>query len=446
MTSYTFPEGFVWGSATASYQVEGAVAEDGRGESIWDRFSHTPGRVAGGDTGDVACDHYHRWRDDVALMRSLNLGAYRFSIAWPRVIPDGDGNVNPAGLDFYDRLVDGLLDAGIRPYPTLYHWDLPQALEDRGGWRSRKTVDAFARYVEVVVDRLGDRVTDWWTINEPWVIAVVGHEEGRHAPGRRSTQDSLDVAHHVLVAHARAVDVVRSRGAARAGIVLNQAVQVPRSSHPEDVALARFEDGRLIRWFMDPLAGRGYPEDVLQAIAWDQSVVLPGDLEAIARPIDMLGINYYTREVVAAPGVADEARPRPLPETGDEWTEMGWEVYPRGIAELLARAHRNYGYQSLYITENGAAYTVHPAGGGVHDEIRRAFLERHLAAVHGAISTGVPVDGYFVWSLLDNFEWERGYAMRFGIVHVDYGSQERIVKDSGHWFARVAASNGFNAD
>lgn len=443
MATYSFPDGFVWGSATAAYQVEGAVAEHGRGESIWDRFSHTPEKVERGETGDVACDHYHRWRDDIALMRSLGLDAYRFSIAWPRVVLDGDGAINPAGLDFYDRLVDELLAAGITPYATLYHWDLPQALEDRGGWRSRATIDAFARYVDVVVDRLGDRVRNWWTINEPWVVAVVGHEEGRHAPGRRSVDEARDVAHHVLVAHARAVDVIRDHDAGRAGIVLNQAPQVPRSAHPADVELARVEDGKLIRWFMDPLAGRGYPEDAMRALGWGEAVVRPGDMEAIAEPIDMLGINYYTRELCAAADVADEQRPAPLEEAGDERTEMGWEVYPPGIAEVVTRAHREYGHQSLYVTENGASYTVPPVDGAIHDEVRRSYLERHLIELHGAIAGGVPVHGYFVWSLLDNFEWERGYAQRFGIVHVDYETQERIVKDSGRWFARVAVSNGF---
>jgi len=443
MTTYTFPEGFLWGSATAAYQVEGAVDDDGRGESIWDRFSHTPGRIDGGDTGDVACDHYHRWAEDVALMRSLHLGAYRFSIAWPRVIPDGDGAVNPAGIGFYDRLVDGLLEAGIVPYPTLYHWDLPQALEDRGGWRSRSTVDAFARYAAAVVHRLGDRVSSWWTINEPWVVAFVGHEEGRHAPGRRSQAEAFDVAHHALLAHAEAVEVVRSRGAGRVGIVLNQAPQMPRSSHPDDVTLARFEDGKVNRWFMDPLAGRGYPDDVRRLVDWDAAVVRPGDMEAIARPIDMLGINYYTRAICAAPDVADEARPAPLVTAGDEWTEMGWEVYPPGIAEMLRRAHTEYGHRSLYVTENGAAHTAAPAGGTVSDEPRRSYIERHLVEVHNAITEGVPVHGYFVWSLLDNFEWDKGYSMRFGVVNVDYDTQQRLVKDSGRWLGRVAADNRF---
>lgn len=376
-------------------------------------------------------------------MRSLDLGAYRFSIAWPRVVPDGDGAVNPAGLGFYDRLVDQLLAVGITPYATLYHWDLPQALEDRGGWRSRATIDAFARYVDVVVDRLGDRVRNWWTVNEPWVVAVVGHEEGRHAPGMRSAHEARDVAHHVMVAHARAVEVIRRHGAGRVGIVLNQAPQLPRSSHPSDVELARLEDGKLIRWFMDPLVGRGYPEDAVRAIGWDGAVVMPGDLEAIARPIDMLGINYYTVERCAAADVADHERPPPLDEVGDEWTEMGWEVSPAGIAEVTARAHREYGHRSIYVTENGAAYTVPPVDGRVPDEVRRSYLERHLVALHGAIAAGVPVHGYFVWSLLDNFEWDKGYAKRFGIVHVDYETQERIIKDSGRWFASVVANNGF---
>jgi len=443
MTEYAFPDGFVWGTATASYQIEGAVAEDGRGESIWDRFSHTPGMVENGDTGDSACDHYHLWRKDIALMEELNVGAYRFSIAWPRIMPDGDGSVNPAGLDWYDRLVDDLLAAGIDPYVTLFHWDLPQALEDKGGWRSRSIVDAFARYTEVVYDRLGDRVTNWWTINEPRVVSVVGHEIGRHAPGHQSIQEALDVAHHLLLAHAAARDVIRARGHARVGIVLDQGPQVPRSSHPDDVRLATLADGRRNRWFFDPLGGRGYPEDVLDVVEWDRSAILPGDLETIAQPIDMLGINYYSRNIHAAPDVGDANRPEPLTEFRGEPTDMGWEVYPAGLREVLTRAYREYGHQSLYVTENGAAYTVPPADGVVPDEIRRSYLEQHFIELHRAIEDGVPVGGYFVWSLLDNFEWGHGYSKRFGIVHVDFDDQSRIVKDSGRWYAGVVAANGF---
>lgn len=443
MITYPFPKGFVWGSATASYQVEGAFDEDGRGESIWDRFAHTSGNVDNADTGDHACDHYHRRRQDIALMQSLNLRAYRFSIAWPRVIPDGDGDLNPAGLDWYDRLVDELLEVGIEPYPTLYHWDLPRALEDKGGWRSRRTVEAFARYSEIVADRLGDRVHNWWTINEPWVVAVVGHEDGRHAPGRRSALEALDVSHHVMLAHARAVEVLRGSSANRVGIVLDQVPHMPRSRHPQDVALARFADSRRNRWLLDPLAGRGYPEAVVDALEWEARVVLAGDLESIAQPIDRLGINYYSRQVHAAATVPDRARPGPLVDVGGERTDMGWEVYPEGIYQVLERAHREYGYQSLFVTENGGAYTVPPVNGSVPDEARRAYLEQHLIEVHRAIADGIPVHGYFVWSLLDNFEWELGYSQRFGIVHVDFESQTRTVKDSGKWFARVAEHNSF---
>jgi beta-glucosidase len=359
------------------------------------------------------------------------------------VVPDGDGAVNTAGLDWYDRLVDGLLDAGIEPYPTLYHWDLPQALEDRGGWRSRSIVGAFARYAEVVTRRLGDRVSNWWTINEPWVVAVLGHEDGLHAPGRRSVQEALDVGHHLLLAHAVARDVIREHGDARVGVVIDQAPQVPRSSHPEDLRLATLRDGRRNRWFLGPLVGRGYPEDALESVDWDPSVIRPGDLETIARPVDMLGINYYTREIVAAPGVADAARPAPLIEPHGAPTDMGWEVYPRGIRQVLTRAHRDYGFPLLFVTENGAAYTVPVVDGVVPDRDRQRYLEQHLAEVHAAIGDGVPVAGYFLWSLLDNFEWALGYSKRFGIVHVDFDDQTRIVKDSGRWYAGVTAANGF---
>jgi beta-glucosidase len=375
----------------------------------------------------------------------LNLNAYRFSIAWSRIIPDGDGEVNRRGLDFYDRLVDGLLEAGIDPYVTLYHWDLPQALEDKGGWRSRDTVDAFGRYAEIVVDRLGDRVDNWWTINEPWVVAVEGHELGLHAPGHQSVKKALDVSHYLLLAHARSMDVLHSAGADRVGIVLNQARHVPRSAHTADLAAARFADGRYNRWFLDPLAGRGYPEDVVDAVGWDHAVIKAGDIEAIARPMDMLGVNYYTRVVCAAPEVADVDRPRPLVTAQGEPTDMGWEIYPQGLYETLIRDFRGYGHAPIYITENGAAYDVPKIDGSIADTPRRSYLEGHLAEMHRAITDGVPVRGYFVWSLLDNFEWAHGYSMRFGSVGVDFDAQTRTVKDSGTWFAGVAARNGFDA-
>jgi beta-glucosidase len=378
-------------------------------------------------------------------MRLLNLKAYRFSIAWPRVIPAGDGDVNHQGLDFYDRLVDGLLESGIDPYVTLYHWDLPQALEDKGGWRSRDTVEAFVRYTEIVSDRLGDRVSNWWTINEPWVVAVEGHELGLHAPGHQSVKEALDVSHHLLLAHARSMDVLHSTGSNRVGIVLNQACHMPRSEHPADVAATYFADGRYNRWFLDPLAGHGYPVDVVDALGWDQAVIERGDLEEIALPMDVLGVNYYTRILCAAPEVSDVDRPQPLEVAQGEPTDMGWEVYPRGLYETLVRDFREYGHTQITITENGAAYDVPKTGGSIADPRRRAYLERHLAEMHRAIADGVPVVGYFVWSLLDNFEWAHGYSKRFGIIGVDFDDQTRTVKDSGAWFANVAARNGFDA-
>ena len=445
MTRLDFPEGFVWGSATASYQVEGAVDEDGRGPSIWDTFSHGQGAVLNGDTGDFACDHYHRWRADIELMTELGLGAYRFSISWPRVVPEGRGAVNPAGLDWYDRLVDALLDSGIEPYPTLYHWDLPQALQDEGGWPNRATVDAFADYAAAVVDRLGDRVSNWWTINEPWVISFMGHEVGAHAPGNRDTAEALDTAHHVLLAHARALEVLRGDSSNRVGIVLDQMVFQPRSQHPADIAVASFEDARRNRMFLDPLAGRGYPREVVERDAWSREVIRSGDLEAIAAPIDRLGINYYSRGVVADASIPDDDRP--VPPTLDDLprTEMDWEVYPPGIGEVVRRANREYGHASIFITESGASYDLPVTEGRVHDHQRTEYIRSHLTELHGAVSDGVPVDGYFVWSLLDNFEWAFGYSQRFGIVHVDFETQERIVKDSGHWYSQVARSNAVDS-
>ena len=439
---YQFPEDFVWGSATASYQVEGAAYEDGRGQSIWDTFSHTPGNVLNGDTGDVACDHYHRWQDDIEVMKSLNLNAYRFSIAWPRIIPDGDGEVNEAGLDWYSDLVDGLLAAGIEPYPTLYHWDLPQALQDKGGWRSRDTVDAFERYADAVISRLGDRVTNWWTINEPWVVAVVGNEKGEHAPGHEDPLEALDVAHHLLLAHGRVVKLLRRDPRNRVGIVLDQTVYHPRSQHESDLAAASLEDAKRIRWYLDPLTGRGYPQEAIDAAGWNEAVVLPGDLETIAQPIDCIGVNFYSRQIAQAPDVGDNDRPSPLVEFQGTPTDIGWEISPEALHEVLDRLHNDFGFGSLFITENGASYGTGAEDGAVHDEDRRRYLELHLEQVGRAITDGIPVDGYFVWSLLDNFEWAFGYSQRFGIVHVDFADQTRIVKDSGKWYAAVVAANG----
>lgn len=427
-----FPSDFTWGVATAAYQVEGAWNADGKGESIWDRFCHTPGKVWQGHTGDVACDHYHRYRSDIALMQELGIKAYRFSIAWPRVLPLGRGRVNPAGIDFYDRLVDTLLAAGITPFATLYHWDLPQALQDNGGWGQRDLSATFAEYATLMVQRLGDRVRDWATFNEPWCVAFLGHDTGEHAPGLRNPQLALQVAHHVLLAHGLATQAIRStRGDVRVGIVLNLwPVEVVGD---DEAAQAEVEPTwqRNCAWFLDPLYRASYPAEALAAYGALAPTPRAGDLATIAQPLDFMGINYYHRMTLGDQG--------PIP--GAEYTEMGWEVYPQGLIHLVQRLHHDYRLPPLYVTENGAAYpdTV-TAEGRVPDARRLEYVRQHLLALHEAMAAGVDVRGYFVWSLLDNFEWARGYSKRFGIVHVDYDTQVRTVKDSGRWYSQVIAS------
>jgi beta-glucosidase len=424
----------VLGAATASYQIEGAAGVDGRGESIWDRFSHSPGRTRGGDTGDVACDHYHRYLEDVALMAELGLDAYRFSVSWPRVIPEGIGRVNEPGLDFYDRLVDELLRRGITPHVTLYHWDLPQALEDAGGWPVRSTAEAFADYASVVAGRLGDRVRHVATLNEPWVVSDHGYRNGSHAPGRTEPPAALAAAHHLLVAHGLAVQAVRSAAPETSvGIVLNLEPKHPATPHLLDLEAALVAHDQLNRWFLDPIVGRGYPEDGARAWGWGREEVRSGDLEMIAAPIDFLGVNYYSRSVVRSPLLPplDGARPEP------ERTGIGWEVYPPGLVEVLEFAASRTGDIPIYVTENGAAYPVDELD-PTRDPERVAFLHRHLAAALEALERGVPLQGFFVWSLLDNFEWAKGYAPRFGIVHVDYETLERRIRDSGRFWASVS--------
>lgn len=446
----SFPPGFVWGAATAAYQIEGAVAEDGRGPSIWDIFSHAPGRVRNGDTGDVACDHYHRWSEDLDLLRRLGVAAYRFSIAWPRVVPDGDGGVNRAGLDFYDRLVDGLLERGITPVPTLYHWDLPQALEDRGGWRRRQTADDFAAYAAAVADRLGDRVRAWITLNEPWVATFIGHALGVHAPGRRDLRDALLVAHHLLLAHARAVPVLRATGA-EVGITLDLKPVVPTSDSADDVAAAALADEQANGWFLDPVLSGRYPSAMADAYGNAFArIVADGDLAAIAAPIDFLGVNYYFRAHVAA-ALPDPDNPEPmarlpfrqvLPD-GPPRTAMGWPVEPEGLRDLVLRLHHNHPELPLTITENGSAWDdrVGPDG-QIDDPERIAYLEAHLATLLEAIEAGADVRGYFAWSLLDNFEWAEGYDKRFGLVRVDYDTLRRTPKASFQRYAEIVAANG----
>jgi beta-glucosidase len=442
----TFPEGFVWGTATASYQIEGAAREDGRGPSIWDTFSHTPGKVHAGHTGDVACDHYHRYVEDVALMGDLGLAAYRFSVAWPRVRPDGTGPVNTRGLDFYDRLTDELLGKGIDPVVTLYHWDLPQTLEDRGGWTVRETAEAFAEYAQVVYGRLGDRVGTWTTLNEPWCSAYLGYGNGIHAPGRRDPAGSLAAAHHLNLAHGLATRALRSAGARTISITLNPCEVSPLDpANPADIEAARIIDGVANRIFFDPILRGQYPADVLEHISriTDLSFISDGDEAIINAPIDVLGINFYTPSYVSAkPG-----HPGALDYPGSEGiafrkpvgpvTDMGWQIEPASLTRLLTRIHRDYPGTPLMITENGAAYPE-----GVHDPLRIEYVDAHLRACHDALAAGVDLRGYFAWSLMDNFEWAEGYAKRFGMVHVDYTTQQRVLKDSAKWYREVIRRNG----
>jgi len=439
----TFPDGFVWGTATAAYQIEGAVREDGRGESIWDRFCHTPGKIAGGDTGDVADDHYHRWQEDLHIMKELGLGAYRFSIAWPRVIPDGIGAVNPAGLDFYDRLVDALLAAGIEPYVTLYHWDLPQALQDKGGWPNRDSVGWFTDYAAVVSARLGDRVHYWITHNEPHVAAFEGYGTGRHAPGLCDPKAALQAAHHLLLSHGLAVPVLRENGDERTqvGITLNLTWVDAASDRPADVEAARRFDGAVNRLFLDALFKGAYPADFLAYTRDMAPRIESDDLLQISAPIDFLGVNYYSRSLIADDPKGGLLAARQVVPAYAELTEMGWEVYPEGLYKLLRRVHDDHRPRALYITENGCAVADRVVDGRVHDDRRIAYLREHLLQARRAIDEGVPLRGYFVWSLLDNFEWAFGYSKRFGLVYVDYSTQARILKDSARWYQQVATAN-----
>ena len=449
--SSALPESFLWGAATSAYQIEGGAGEDGKGESIWDRFAHQPGTTFRGETGDIACDHYHRWREDIALMAGLGITAYRFSIAWTRILPDGTGDPNPAGVDFYSRLVDELLAAGIDPWVSLYHWDLPQALEDGGGWRNRATVDAFVHYADVVTAALGDRVKHWTTHNEPWVVAFVGHLEGVHAPGLTDWEASLAAAHHLLLSHGRAVPVVRANApGSQVGIALDCRPSMPASNAPADVAAQRHFDGFRNRWFFDPVFGRGYPQDMVdryRALGRFESerppFEQPDDSDEIGVPIDFLGINYYTSLAVAAGREETEAtgvEPGSSPPPG--FTEMGWEITPEALTDFLVRVNHEYQPDRVVITENGASFSDGPGSdGAIHDSRRIDYIRRHLAAVREAIDRGVPVDGYFVWSLLDNFEWSLGYSQRFGLVWVDHATGERMPKDSYHWYAEEIAAN-----
>ena len=475
-----FPEGFLWGAATAAFQIEGAGAEGGRKDSIWDTFCRVPGAVHAGDDGMVACDHYHRYREDVALMKRLGLSAYRFSTSWARVVPDGR-TVNREGVDFYSRLVDELLGADILPWLTLYHWDLPQAVEDDGGWPVRDTAYRFADYAVAMHEALGDRVKVWTTLNEPWCSAFLGYTGGIHAPGRKSPEDGLAAAHHLMLGHGLAINALRERDPeASLGITLNYTVSDPVDpADPADVDAARRDDAMFNRIFTDPILRGAYPQDILDDVAHlgFAEHVREGDLEIISTPIDVLGVNYYNGGAVSATPQAtdDGAAPdgtagpdgaRETPSEGPVWetrspnpvpdgiyhhsrglptTDMGWEVQPEGLTRLLTRLHEDYTGPrgtALFVTENGAAYPdVVQGDGSVDDQDRLEFIDRHLRALKDAVDAGADVRGYFAWSLLDNFEWALGYSKRFGIVRVDYTTQERTVKASGHWYADVARTS-----
>ena len=440
----SFPKDFTWGTASSSYQIEGAAQEDGRGECIWTRFSHTPGNVSNNETGDVACDHYHLYQHDVALMKAIGLDAYRFSVSWPRVLPTGAGEQNQAGLDFYSRLVDALLEAGITPYVTLYHWDLPQALQQDGeGWENPAIVEKFADYAALMAETLGDRVHNWITHNEPWVASFVGNWQGRHAPGKQDLSAAYRAAHHILLSHGEAVK--RLRGMLpdhhQIGITLDYADMHAASNGDEDTKIAHLNDGFKNRWFLDAVFKGTYPADVVEHVRGVDGALEDIDLDAVqlaAQPIDFLGLNYYTRNVFEADG---SMLGRTV-ERGDEHTAMDWEVYPDGLYNMLTRVYQDYNPKVLYITENGAAFDdPAPENGTVEDPQRQAYLESHFAAAERALTEGVPLRGYFVWSLMDNFEWAEGYDKRFGIIYIDYETHERTLKNSALYYRdKIAAT------
>jgi beta-glucosidase len=451
-----FPEGFRWGVSTSAYQIEGAVDDDGRGRSIWDTFSHTPGKIEGGGTGDVACDHYHRWREDLDLIRDLGVDTYRFSIAWPRIHPSGDAAIEQRGVDHYHRLIDGLLERGIEPLVTLYHWDLPQALEDAGGWLERDTAHRFAEYAATCFDAYGDRVRSWITVNEPWIVGLLGYRLGLHAPGFQDVRNEVTAFHHLLLAHGLAMRELRaSKHDGRAGVACALSPHYPFSDDPADVAAARESDGYVNRFFLDAVLEGSYPADTLELferVAGQLDFIRDGDLETIGTRSDLIGVNYYARRVMRA---APERRPYPwevvvegsAPTTdggtaGVPMTEAGTEITPGAFTDLLVRLRDDYGDRPIVITENGASFGDAPGPDGrVRDARRLDYIRSHLGAVHAAIEQGVPVEGYCYWSLLDNFEWALGYGQRFGITYVDYATLERTVKDSGRYYGRVARAN-----
>jgi beta-glucosidase len=445
---FSFPKGFLWGAATAAHQIEGSPLADGAGPSIWTRFAHTPGMTVNGDTGDVACDHYRRWKDDVRLMRELGLQAYRFSVSWSRILPEGTGRVNQAGVDFYSRLVDELLANDIEPLLTLYHWDLPAALDDRGGWLNRDCADWFAEYGSVLYRALDGRVKKWVTLNEPWVVTDGGYLHGALAPGHRNKYEAPIASHNLMRAHGAAVQAYRAIGKHEIGLVVNIEPKYAATDSADDAAAVKRAHAYMNEQYLHPaLLGR-YPPELKDIFgdAWPEFP--PDDFKLVTQPLDFIGINYYTRSVTEA---ADcyPLRAGAVKQPLGTYTETGWEVFPQGLTDLLLWFKRTYGDIPLYITENGAAFFDPPvadtdAAGArrVRDPLRTDYLRQHLSAIHDAIAAGVDIRGYMAWSLMDNLEWSLGYAKRFGLVHVNYGTQERTIKDSGRWYSRVIASHG----
>ncbi|WP_416548516.1 GH1 family beta-glucosidase [Limnohabitans sp. DCL3] len=424
-----FPNDFKWGVATSSFQIEGAHDSDGKGPSIWDTFCDIDGKIADASNGHVACEHYRRWPQDVELIHGLGVNAYRFSISWPRVQPDGQGPWNEAGFAFYDQLIAALEQRGIEVHLTLNHWDLPQALQDLGGWANRDLCGHFTRYATEVARRFGHRLQSICTHNEPWVIAILGYEQGIFAPGIQSRSQAMQAVHHLLLSHGMALQAMRGLGVKAAmGIVLNLSPIYPASDDPKDLAKAHLDDGLILRWYMDALYKGSYPQDVIDHLGEDAPHVMPGDLNTIAQVNDFLGVNYYTRNF------SSSGNPWDVASTGNEVTDMGWEVYPQGLTELLCRLHADYQPQRLWVTENGAAFKDQWVDGVVADPQRLAYIRDHIAATHAALKQGVPVGAYFAWSLMDNFEWASGYAKRFGLVHVDFETQKRTLKQSALWY------------
>ena len=425
---------FTWGVATSSYQIEGAAKEGGRGPSIWDTFSRVTGAIVNGDNGDIACDHYNRYTEDLDLIKWLGVNAYRFSIAWPRIFPNGTGSPNQSGIDFYDRLIDGALERGITPWPTLYHWDLPQALQDKGGWNNRECAQWFAEYAHLMAEKFGDRVKNWTTLNEPFCSAWLGYLFGVMAPGIKDLQTAINASHHLLLGHGLATQAIRSVNSdLRVGIVLNLTPAIPLHDSAADLAAAKLADGFDNRWYADPIFKGSYPKDIVEGFG-KEVPIHSGDMQAISSPLDFLGINFYTRQTITSDESAKPLPYKPILVDGVERTAMGWEVHPQSLSDIIMRVHHEYAPPEIYITENGSAWEDSMVDGKIDDKSRVSYLERHLDAMLAAKSQGAPVLGYFAWSLMDNFEWAFGYSKRFGIVYVDYETQVRTVKASGHYY------------